>query len=45
MSYNKITNPKTGETVSIYGKEGNSVLNGYFNYLIKTTTSRTICFL
>ena len=38
MSYNKITNPKTGETVSIYGKEGNSVLNGYFNYLIKNET-------
>jgi len=39
MSYNKIINPKNGKPVSIYGKKGNSILDGYFNYLIKNKGS------
>jgi len=35
MAYNTIINPKTGKTLSIYGKEGSSLINGYLNYLIK----------
>jgi len=35
MSYNIIISPKTGNAVSIYGKEGNSIINSYLNYLIR----------
>ena len=35
MSYNKIVNPRTGKKVSIFGKSGSSILQSYYNYLIK----------
>lgn len=33
MTYKRITNPKTGRKVSIYGRTGQNILKNYLNYL------------
>ena len=33
MTYKRITNPKTGRKVSIYGRTGRNILKNYLNYL------------
>ena len=35
MSYNKIINPYTGRKISVYGKKGSGVIQGYYDFLIK----------